>query len=296
MLLYYYKPHKGAPRLSSLCHPQWMCWLYQEGKDGHPPLKTYAKLTIPFVALVHQDSPGHCTAATCDKVPLIAWVGYKYRHNLVRALLPSFLRIHFHLLLSNLLPPSHLFKCFSGKHMSAIFPSPIPSDSMVTERSCICETSTRVSTSNSQPPGGQYILTFSAVITFSDVSRGGRGSYGFGECPSVTDTHAHNNALCPVLVLWLNLVSSRLYSHPVTQCLFSHGTHTHTHTGRVEKHRRLSRPTKIDTRAVRLTVTGSHSCPLFCLSSVAHMPLWTDTHTHTLPVPVCADLGVTQWS
>lgn len=33
---------------------------------------------------------------------------------------------------------------------------------------------------------------------------------------------------------------------------------------------------------------------LFCLFSVEHMPLWTHTHTHTLPV--CADLEVTQWS
>lgn len=139
---------------------------------------------------MHQDSLGHCTAATDDKVPLTAWIRYK-RHNFAYALLPSFLRIHFQLRLSNLLPHSHSFKRSSGKHTSAIFPSPVPSDSMVTERSRIRETSARVSTFNSQPSGGQYILTFSAVITFSDVSRGGKGSYGFGECRSVTDTHTH---------------------------------------------------------------------------------------------------------
>lgn len=134
---------------------------------------------------------------------------------------------------------THSLKCSSGKHTSAIFPLPIPSDSMVTERSCIGETSMRVSPSKSQPSGAQYILTFSAVITFSDVSRGGKGSYGFWERRSVTDTRTHKDALCPVLVLWLNLVSSCLCSHPVTQCLFSHGTHT-----QVEKHQCLSHPPK----------------------------------------------------
>ena len=81
---------------------------------------------------------------------------------------------------------------------------------------------------NSQPSALQYILTFSAVITFSDVSREGKRSYGFGEYRSVlgahthkhthswtTHTHTHTHSVWPALVLRVTLASPR-HSHPVT--------------------------------------------------------------------------------
>lgn len=94
---------------------------------------------------------------------------------------------------------------------------------------------------NSQPSTLQYILTFSPVITFSDVSQEGKRSYGLEEYRSFmcTNTHTHTAGLWTPLVLQVDPCLPLQDSHHVTSSLLSQHMHTCEQTHRRQKHRFL---------------------------------------------------------